>query len=80
MASDEQAREKARMLLKQIAGKRRTELEDDRLRALLTDDLVELIFDTAWQHQWESDFTGFKREIRPAVEAAVSEAVQADAD
>lgn len=80
MASDEQAKERALDLLRGIAERRRASVEDVRLRALLTSDLVEEVFEIAWRHQWDSDFSGFKREIRPTVESVVAEAVESDAD
>lgn len=75
MSGDPQTKQNALDLLLEIAGSRRALLEDERLKEALSDDLIAEVFETAWKRQWDKSDKALLREVRPAIDAAVSRAV-----
>ena len=75
MSGDRQTKQKALEMLLELAESRRGSIEDERLKQVLSDGLIEEVFETAWQRQWDKSDTMLLRDVRPIVDAAVSRAV-----
>lgn len=72
--------DRALKLLLERAEQPRQSVDDPDLAAVLQDNVVRDVFETAWRHQFDSDRAPFLREVREIVESAVAEVVSGDAD
>lgn len=80
MSGDQQTKQKALEVLLGLADSRRASIEDERLRHMLSDELITEVFETAWKRQWDKNDNALLREVRPIVDAAVSRAVSSSED
>jgi ABC-type transporter MlaC component len=74
------SREAALELVRNLADRRFRELKDEDTRIVLSPDVVDAVFDAAWEHQFDRDRTSIQRKIRDIVQTAVSKVVDNDAD
>lgn len=55
-------------------------IDDPDLSAVLSEDLLRQLFDIAWEHQFDSERTPFRRETKSLVQDAISLVVDSDED
>jgi hypothetical protein len=77
---DSDPRTAALNLVHDLANRRFAELKDEDTQMVLTPEVVDAVFEAAWEHQFDRNRTAIRQRIRDIIQAAVSEVVDSDAD
>jgi hypothetical protein len=67
-------------LVRTLAIERFGELNDENTREVLSPEVVDAVFEAAWEHQFDRNRTVAQQIIRDIVQRAVVKVVESDAD
>lgn len=80
IGKSDDSRAAALELIHNLANQRFSELKDEDVKKVLSSEVVDAVFEAAWEHQFDRERTAIRRTIRDIVQTAVAEVVDSDAD